>query len=290
MDRLSKPKQMERVHCFDAESGEAVWSYKYARKYRDVGYAAGPRTSVVVHDGLAYALGAMGDLHVFNAITGKIAWQRDLNAQYAIRMPVWGIAASPVIYDELLIVQIGGEGACLVAFDRRTGEERWRALDDQASYSTPLIIEQAGRPVLVAWTGEQVVGLDPNSGKAHWQHAFPPQRGIISVASPVIAGNRLLLTNFFDGALMLELMPDQLAATRTWYRFGASEQKNRRPALDHLDPANQRRPHLWLRQLRRVPLPRRGDRRSTMGRPAGSPTRALGHGAFDPTRQQGLDL
>lgn len=225
MDRLSKPKQMERVHCFDAESGEAVWSYKYARKYRDVGYAAGPRTSVVVHDGLAYALGAMGDLHVFNAATGKIAWQRDLNAQYAIRMPVWGIAASPVIYDELLIVQIGGEGACLVAFDRRTGEERWRALDDQASYSTPLIIEQAGRPVLVAWTGEQVVGLDPNSGKAHWQHAFPPQRGIISVASPVIAGNRLLLTNFFDGALMLELMPDQLAATRTWYRFGASEQK-----------------------------------------------------------------
>ena len=56
MDRLSKPKQMERVHCFDAESGEAVWSYKYARKYRNVGYAAGPRTSVVVHDGLALSL------------------------------------------------------------------------------------------------------------------------------------------------------------------------------------------------------------------------------------------
>ncbi|HIG56883.1 MAG TPA: dehydrogenase [Candidatus Latescibacteria bacterium] len=225
MDRLTKPKQIERVHCFDAASGEALWSYEYARDYRDVGYTAGPRASVVIHEGLAYALGAMGDLHVFSAATGKIVWQRDLNAEYAIRMPVWGIAAAPVIYGESVIVHIGGEGACLVAFDHRTGEERWRALDDQASYSTPIIIEQAGQQVLVVWTGEHVVGLDPVSGKVHWQHAFPPKQGIISVASPVFAGSRLFLTNFFDGSLMLKLPPEQLSVTRTWYRVGASEQK-----------------------------------------------------------------
>ena len=225
MDRLTKPQQTERGHCLDAASGETWWSHAYQRDYRNVGFIAGPRASVVVHDGLAYALGTMGDLHVFATDTGAIIWQRDLNAQYAIQMPTWGIVASPVIHEELVIVQIGGEDACLVAFDRRTGAERWRARSDQASYSTPVIIEQAGKKVLVAWTGENVVGLDPNSGQGYWQHPFPPKQMIIAVASPVIAGNRLFLTNFFDGALMLELSADQLTVARTWYRVGPSEQK-----------------------------------------------------------------
>ena len=225
MDRLTKPEQTERIHCFDAASGENLWSYAYPCDYRDVGYTAGPRASVVIHDGLAYALGTMGNLHVFDAATGDIVWQRDLNAQYAIRMPIWGIAASPVIYEGLLIVQISGEGACLAAFDHRTGEERWRALDDQASYSTPIIIEQAGRQVLVAWTGDNIVGLDPASGQVHWQYAFPPKQMTISIASPVVAEDRLFVTSFFDGSLMLKLSPDQLSATKIWQRVGASEQK-----------------------------------------------------------------
>ena len=123
MDRLTKPKQIERIHCFDWQTGESIWSHEYPREYRDVGYTAGPRTSAVVHDGLAYALGTMGDFHVLDAATGKIVWQRDLNAEYKIRMPVWGIAASPVIFEDLIIVHIGGEGACLGAFDHRTGAE-----------------------------------------------------------------------------------------------------------------------------------------------------------------------
>ena len=71
MDRLTKPEQTERVHCFDAASGENLWSYAYPRDYRDVGYTAGPRASVVIHDGLAYALGTMGNLHVFDAATRR---------------------------------------------------------------------------------------------------------------------------------------------------------------------------------------------------------------------------
>ena len=225
MDRVTKPVQLERIHCFAWETGQRLWSYEYLRDYRDVGYTAGPRASVVVRDGLAYALGTMGDFHCFEAATGKLVWHHDLNEQYEILMPVWGIAASPVVFDELVIVQIGGAGACLVAFDRRTGEERWRALDDRASYSTPLLITQAGRQVLVTWTGDRVVGLDPASGQTHWEHPYPPERGIISVASPVVSGEHLFLTNFFDGSLMLKLPADRLAVEKSWRRVGASEQQ-----------------------------------------------------------------
>ena len=225
MDRLTEPEQKERVHCFAWDSGEQLWSHEYARAYRDVSFPAGPRASVLVRDGLAYALGSMGDLHCLDAASGRVVWKRDLLVEYAIRMPVWGIAASPVVSGDLVIVHIGGEGACLVAFDRRTGEEKWRALDDPASYSTPVLIEQAGRTVLVCWTGDHVSGLDPATGKAFWRFSFPAEHGVIAIATPAIAGERLFVTSFFDGSLMLRLPADRLAAEKTWLRVGASEQQ-----------------------------------------------------------------
>ena len=59
-DRITKPQQMERVHCFDWETGLQIWSYHYDCEYRNVGYTAGPRANVLVHEGLAYASGFHG--------------------------------------------------------------------------------------------------------------------------------------------------------------------------------------------------------------------------------------
>lgn len=225
-DRVVSPRQTERVHCFDAQSGKPVWTHAYDCEYRDVGYDAGPRASVLVEDDRAYSLGAMGHLFCFEAGTGKILWKRDLNADYKIRMPVWGIAASPIIDGDLLIVQIGGEnGACMVGLDKMTGSERWRALEDNASYAAPIIIEQAGKKVLVVYTGENVVGLDPQSGSVYWKHPFPATKMIIGVSTPVVSGNRLFLTNFFDGSLMLELERDKLGVHMLWKRAGPSEEE-----------------------------------------------------------------
>ncbi len=100
--------------------------YSYPCPYVNVGYTAGPRASVTIDEGRAYALGTMGHLHCLDAASGKPLWRKDLNAEYKIRMPIWGIAASPLVDGDLVIVQIGGEEACLVAFDKKTGQERWR--------------------------------------------------------------------------------------------------------------------------------------------------------------------
>ena len=116
----------------------------------------------MVQEGLAFSLGTAGYLACFDAVTGKVQWQRDLKTEYRIRMPNWGIAAAPVIEGDLLIAQIGGaDNACICAFDKKTGQERWKALPDDASYSAPVVIDQAGRRVLVCWTGNRVAGLDP---------------------------------------------------------------------------------------------------------------------------------
>ncbi len=226
MDRLLSPKQVERVHCFNAKTGKNLWTHRYDCSYSGVQYDAGPRASVTIHDGRAYALGTMGHLHCLDATSGKVLFSRDLNTEYRIRMPVWGISAAPLIEKNLLILHIGGEdGACVLALDRKTGKEVWRALDDGASYSAPIVIEQAGKRVLVVYTADNVVGLDPQSGAVHWKQPFPPTRMAIGISTPVLHGDLLFLTNFFDGSLLLKLRQDELAVTKVWQRAGPSEQE-----------------------------------------------------------------
>ena len=226
-DRITQPAQIERVHCFEWDTGNKLWSFSYASEYRNVSYTAGPRASVLVHEGVAYSLGTMGHLHALDAATGQVRWKRDLNEEYAIAMPIWGIASSPLIEGDLLIVQIGGTpDACLVAFDRKTGVEKWRALKDRASYSSPIVIDQAGRRVLVCWTVENVVGLDLASGQILWAHPFGESSGML-VATPVFDGARLFFTGFFDGALMLSVDPEKLKVKQQWRRVGASEQQTK---------------------------------------------------------------
>ena len=93
-DRLVEPKQVERVHCFDWESGIEIWSYEYDCTYSNISYEAGPRAAVTIDEGRAYSLGTMGHLHCFDAGTGTVHWKRDLNDEYNIRMPIWGISSA----------------------------------------------------------------------------------------------------------------------------------------------------------------------------------------------------
>jgi outer membrane protein assembly factor BamB len=85
--------------------------------------------------------------------------------------------------------------------------------------------------VLLCWTGDHVAGLDPATGKVHWKHAFPPQKMVIGISTPVIDKDRLFVTSFYDGSLMLKLDPAKLAVEQLWKRIGKSEQPRDTDAL-----------------------------------------------------------
>lgn len=225
-DRVLEPAPVERVLCFDAGTGAPLWSHEYACEYTSVGYPDGPRASVTVSGGRAYSLGTMGHLRCLDAVSGELLWKKDPGTDYTIAGPIWGIASAPLVEGDLLVVQLGASpDACIVALDKVTGDERWRALDDGASYSAPVMVEQAGERVLVCWTANHVVGLDPATGKVHWKHETPAVKMVINVPTPVIEGNRLFLTSFYDGAYMFRLAQDRLALEPIWRRVGRSERR-----------------------------------------------------------------
>lgn len=223
-DRQKDPKQVERVLCFDAETGKSLWTHSYECFYKGISYDNGPRASVTINDGKAYALGAMGNLLCLDAETGKVLWSKDGFEEYKIRMPDWGIAAAPIIEGENVIVMWSGEpNACIVAFDRTTGKETWRALPDRATYSAPVVIEQSGKRVLVCWTAERIVGLDPKSGKLVWEQPFPAIEGmpIDGVGTPVRNGDQMLVSSVYKGSLLMHLT-DKPGIEKVWEMKGQS--------------------------------------------------------------------
>lgn len=215
----------ERVLCFDAEKGETKWIHSYPVAY-SVGYPTGPRASVLIHSGKAYAWGTMGDLHCLDAKTGDVLWKINTVEKYQSRMPIWGMASNPIMVNNHLVVQVGGEnGACLVALNKDNGEEIWRALDDEASYSSPVLIKQAGKQVLVCWTGASVNGLNPGTGSAYWSIPLPPSKMIMNISDPVYDPPYLFLSSFFEGSYLLELDQEITSAKLIYHRKGASERK-----------------------------------------------------------------
>lgn len=223
MDRITKPKPIERVLCFDEKSGKPLWSHSYGAEYGRIGYPAGPRACVTIHDGKAYSLGATGRCFCFDAASGKVHWEKDLNAEYKIEMPIWGIAGSPLIVEDLIILHIGGKGACIVALDRLTGKEAWKALNDRGQYTTPVLAEQAGQKVAICWTGDSVAGLAVKDGHVLWRYPWKPRNMPIGVATPVVNQNRVFCTSFYDGSLLLNLGQDKPTAEKVWQIIGQNE-------------------------------------------------------------------
>ncbi len=225
-DRVMEPTESERILCFDAATGKPLWEHAYTCVYTSVGYPDGPRASVTVHDGRAYAVGTMGHLRCLDAATGDLIWNKDPGTDYDVAVPIWGIASAPLIEGDLVIVQLGAKpDACVVALDRKTGEERWRALADKGSYSAPIVVDRGGKRVVICWTGENLAGIDAKNGEILWKHEILPAKMIINVATPIIADDRLFLTSFYDGSFLFRLNEDGSAPEQLWARRGRDERR-----------------------------------------------------------------
>jgi outer membrane protein assembly factor BamB len=224
-DLIEEPVYTVGVVCFDEQSGKKVWEYRYECVYEGIGYQAGPRASVVISEGKVYSLGSMGHLYCLDAENGKVIWQKDLNFIYEIKMPIWGIAATPLNVDHTIILQIGGRNnACVIALDKVTGEEVWRSLDEVAAYSSPVLIEKNSQRVVLVWTKNSLSGLNPSNGHVYWSYPWE-QRSGMGIATPVFYNDYVFVSSFYNGSLLLSLGDDYTTMEKIWQRSGENERK-----------------------------------------------------------------
>ncbi len=205
----------ERVVCLDATTGKEVWVHQYDRPY-DVSYPAGPRCTPTVDGDRVYALGAMGDLFCLDVKDGKPVWSKNFVKEYAAPVPQWGFCGHPLVYGDLLVCLVGGEGSVAVAFDKKTGKEVWKKLSakDQG-YCPPSVIKAGGVDQLLIYHPEGIHSLNPKDGSEYWKVPLKPSYGM-SINHPVRDGDHLFAGGIGNAAVMLKLDADKPAVTEVW--------------------------------------------------------------------------
>ena len=223
---------MERILCLDEKTGKQLWSHEWETHYRRQlhSYATGPRATPLVSDGRLYTLGATGMMHCLDAKTGKVQWEYDALEAFDAEVPAFGVSASPLAWKDTVIFVCGGSEGLLRAFDKVTGKEKWKALPGNYDmpYSSPVILTIGGRQQLIQWDQQQLSGLNPDNGQVLWQVPFVAQSNM-ALARPVQIGNRLLVSGFYDGSMLVEVT--EKGAKVVWRNSGSGEKPDQTDSL-----------------------------------------------------------
>lgn len=216
----------ERILCLEEETGTVLWTQSWEVSYLGVSWDEGPRATPTVDSDQVYAVGATGVMTALRVDTGEVLWRTRFVEDFAAEIPQWGFSSAPIVDGDRVITLVGGTpDAKVVAFDRTTGEEVWRALSSVeagAGVGQPVIIEAGGARQLIIWHPLAVSSLDPMTGEVYWQQPFKVGYDM-TVATPVRRGSDLFVTTFYDGPMMLGLSNDRPDAEMRWRGNSNSE-------------------------------------------------------------------
>ncbi|MSU21364.1 MAG: alcohol dehydrogenase [Pedosphaera sp.] len=199
----------ETIHCFDAKKGNQLWTFQYATTYRDdFGSDEGPRATPTIADGKVFTFGAEGALHCLDLATGKKIWSAHAKDQFASPKGYFGMACSPLVEGNHLLLNIGGEnGSGIVAFDKNTGKLAWKATDHAAGYSSPVSTTIHGARHALFFTRSGLVLLDPEKGKLQSEFPFRARmQASVNAATPLVIDDLIFLSASYQvGAVVLAL-------------------------------------------------------------------------------------
>ena len=189
----------EFVIALDAATGKTIWEFGYTPltyDRLDPSYGRGPHATPLLHDSKVYAVGTTGRMLCLDQQRGTLLWShelwRDFNGSFIIN----GYASSPIAYRDTVIVQVGGAGKSLVAFNAVDGKVRWQAHTFRNSQSSPILIRVDGVEQLVAYMHNEIVGVDPASGALLWRHPVAATMNFhFNIATPVWGEGNLLFAS-----------------------------------------------------------------------------------------------
>ena len=159
-------KEAETLICVSLKNGYKVWEKSLDRDLFSNTFGNGPRATPAVFGGNIYTHGASGQIACHSIIDGKLIWKRNLLKDFDGKNLYFGVSASPLIFRDQLLIPVGGKESGIVALNLSNGETLWKTLDDRATYSSPIILDD--NILFLSQKGLQAVGLPGGGIKGHF--------------------------------------------------------------------------------------------------------------------------
>jgi outer membrane protein assembly factor BamB len=170
----------ELVSCYRVSTGEPVWRHRDRVRFYESNAGAGPRGTPTINGDRLYAVGATGIVNALHARTGAKMWSRNAVADTGRTVPDWGIASSPLVVDDIVIIAVAGQ---LIAYDRATGHQRWVGESGGSGYSSPHLLTIDGVSQVLLTRGARTISVAPADGTLLWDHTGgPPATSIVQPA------------------------------------------------------------------------------------------------------------
>ena len=212
----------ELVACYRVSTGEPVWRHRDAVRFYESNAGAGPRGTPTIAGDRVYALGATGILNAINARTGAKIWSRNAATDTGKTIPDWGIASSPLVINDLVILGVAGQ---LIAYEAATGHQRWIGESGGAGYSSPHPAMIDGVFQVLLMRGSRTISVAPADGTLLWDHAAGPPS--VSIVQPAVTpeGDVLVAAGDAMGGLGIRRLglthgPDRWKAEERWHSRG----------------------------------------------------------------------
>ncbi|MFY9609679.1 MAG: PQQ-binding-like beta-propeller repeat protein [Blastocatellia bacterium] len=217
---IEQRRQQEIVAAYDVETGRELWTHGSDAEFKESMGGDGPRATPTWEEGRLYSLGAQGDLRCFDAKTGKLNWSKNILKDAGADNLQWGMAGSPLIVDDKVVVLPGGRsGKSVIAYNKQTGAQVWKSLNDTQAYVSPMLVTLAGKRQILVVTATRIVGLAIEDGSLLWESKWDTDMGI-NISQPIVidANHFFISSGYGKGAALVEISGsgDGLAARKVW--------------------------------------------------------------------------
>jgi outer membrane protein assembly factor BamB len=219
--------EREATVCCGLKTGREIWAHLEQARFHEPTSAEGPRATPTIHDGRVYSLGATGILNCLDGATGKPRWTVNILKDNTAENRLFGVTGSPLIVGPMVIVNSGGRGSSLAAYDIDSGERIWRAGNAGASYSSPHFADLCGVEQVLDFNADGLCAHELATGKPLWEVPWisnPAERN--NVCQPVVlkevnghAGDFVFIASGYGmGCALFEITKrdEQFQVTERW--------------------------------------------------------------------------